>query len=472
MNTSVKVVLSSLLSRRLCTRPLHRVRQIQKSFLGTSSEDGSDPTNEVARPPVHRPSFADSLRKAREDAASKKEHSAQGSSSSESSSSSDSSEEDDSLLGKREPADLFGKSAKSRITSQDMFMTEQSDPSEHAMDYEGIYYIVSQEDQTRFFPSFIDSHYRIQARTFGGLYLMIRKPALEIIDIIKKSSYNCPLPKFIVYGKRGGGKTSTISHVMHYCGKQNHMLLNIPLVNDWIRARTNTTPSTSKAGFTNIPEQAQKWISHFAALNAPLIKDMKVTKSIEWTKKEVTEAGSPLQSLIDFGLLRQKYADDVVDMLLDEVMTCATENKFKVLLVIDGLNGFYQPTNMREPLQPQRFIHAEKLCLVDSFKRILNSGNKNVVAVCTVNEELRKLNERVKFTPFYLLGKEASQELEPFVPIQVENFSDMEVKNCLDFYSQRKWIQNSAALTDEGRKQIKFLTSNNPYAVWKVAGAY
>ncbi|XP_069137702.1 small ribosomal subunit protein mS29-like [Argopecten irradians] len=449
MNSSVKVAIASLLSRRLFTRPVCCVHKVPRLFL---SDGPSDASSDSKRRTI---SFSESLRKVKDSAPV-----ASSLSDSSSSDSSDSSDEEISRHSKSKHGDtLLG------------YKTTESDPTNHTMDHEGVYYTINPEDQKLYFPNLINPMIKEQANAFGELPLMIRKPALEIINVMKNSNYNCPLPKFIIYGQRGAGKTCTLNHVMHYCAKQNHMLLHIPWVNDWIRYHTSSTPSLSRAGFTNIPEQANTWIAYFAAINAPLIKDMKVTKDIEWTKKEVTEAGSPLKSLIDFGLLRQKYADDVVDALLNEVITHASNNKFKVLVAIDGLNGFYRPTTLREPLEKRLFIQAKDLCLVDSFRRLLSSGNKNIMAVCTVSEEINPSNEREKFTPFYLLGKEAFQELEPFIPIHVDNYTEKEVNNCLHLYENKQWLQNPAARTEAGHQQIKFLTNNNPFAVSRLCAS-
>ena len=52
--------------------------------------------------------------------------------------------------------------------------------------------------------------------------------------------------------------------------------------------------------------------------------------------------------------------------------------------------------------------------------------------------------------------------MEPFVPIEVENYSRLEMQNFYDYYKYKEWIQSDEAQTDDGREELFFLSGGNP----------
>lgn len=42
----------------------------------------------------------------------------------------------------------------------------------------------------------------------------------------------------------------------------------------------------------------------------------------------------------------------------------------------------------------------------------------------------------------FFLYLQGFEELEPFIPIEVVNYSDDEIHSCYDYYVDRLWIQN------------------------------
>lgn len=128
---------------------------------------------------------------------------------------------------------------------------------------------------------------------------------------------------------------------------------------------------------------------------------MKTTSSYTWSKREVTEQGSPLTDLIDLGLNRAKYATGCVDALLSELKKKAVNKEYalltrqrnfrnritkisdcrcRVLVVIDGFNSFFSPRS--------RVIREDKSCvlpaefvLTDAF---LSLTKNDWVNYCTI----------------------------------------------------------------------------------------
>lgn len=65
--------------------------------------------------------------------------------------------------------------------------------------------------------------------------------------------------------------------------------------------------------------------------------------------------------------------------------------------------------------------------------------------------------------PLYQLGKEGFEHLDPFVPVYVPAYSSKELESCLQYYSNRHWLQSDKGQTEEGRKELAFLSGSNPY---------
>lgn len=54
------------------------------------------------------------------------------------------------------------------------------------------------------------------------------------------------------------------------------------------------------------------------------------------------------------------------------------------------------------------------------------------------------------------------EALEPFVPIQVQKYTETEFENQYQYYLDRNWIQNQRGREEDGRKEILFYTARNP----------
>jgi small subunit ribosomal protein S29 len=63
------------------------------------------------------------------------------------------------------------------------------------------------------------------------------------------------------------------------------------------------------------------------------------------------------------------------------------------------------------------------------------------------------------------------EHLDPFVPICVRDYNDKELESCLDYYIDRRWLQNEKGCTEEGRKELKFLCGMNPYRLMDICAA-
>lgn len=95
--------------------------------------------------------------------------------------------------------------------------------------------------------------FQTQTKTFAETCIMIRDPALEVIDILKKYDPSKPVFKFvlctyffsfrqtraynytailihikIIDGERGAGKSLILAHLIHYAHETGHLIVHVP----------------------------------------------------------------------------------------------------------------------------------------------------------------------------------------------------------------------------------------------------
>lgn len=67
----------------------------------------------------------------------------------------------------------------------------------------------------------------------------------------------------------------------------------------------------------------------------------------------------------------------------------------------------------------------------------------------------------------YLLTKEGFEHLDPFVPVPVDSYTEKELKSCMDYYRERKWVTPYPNQDEE----VSFTSANNPYRIMEICGA-
>ena len=365
---------------------------------------------------------------------------------------------------------------------KEVFRTHEGDPAKHGMKHEGLYYTIDKASFDKLTYDLTYKDLRIQARTFQEACVMVRRPALEIIHAMKHMNYYLPIPKFVLYGDLGCGKNMTLLHVMHYCLNNDWCIIQTPWPLHWIEWYSEVAMSTHKPGRIDLPREAKAFLEKFLKLNGRLLDDHVTQFRYEWTKRETTEIGTPLKTLIKFGLQRVKFADDVVGALLKEIKQLASQKKLKVLVVIDGLNGFFKDTQMRiakkefkdssQRQKKQEFIKTTDLTLMENIKKLLQPDMVNSICVSTVDYNLNPKEDRRINTPHYLLGKEGFEFMDPFIPINVPDYSDKEAYSCVEYFINRRWILNPKGHTEWGKKQLLFLSNKNPKTLYNVCGAW
>ncbi|KAJ8919941.1 hypothetical protein NQ315_006470 [Exocentrus adspersus] len=169
------------------------------------------------------------------------------------------------------------------------FRTSESDPLKHSTDHLGRFYTVDESDKkTVFLHGGLPKSFEIQAKTFNETCLMVRRPALDVINCLRSIDYTKPAVRFVVYGKKGCGKSLTLAHVLHYAYRSGFLLLHVPWVGNWMRRCKERSNSESKEGFSDLNLDAAAWLVHFKTQNARLLSnpDLKTTEEHVWSKRE------------------------------------------------------------------------------------------------------------------------------------------------------------------------------------------
>lgn len=354
------------------------------------------------------------------------------------------------------------------VVAPDPFRTTESSPSNHSWQHIGKFYKHSPAIKKQLFSyGGLPRTYEKQLKTFTESCLMVREPALEIMHYIKSSDLaNRPTVRYVLYGNEGVGKSLTMAHLLHYGHENDFVLVHVPWLPLWFKHPKEKANSDTHEECLDLPLDAAAWLIHFKAQNGDRLTrlQLKCSRDYVWNKRESTPANSPIMDLVEHGIARVKFACDVVAALLAELKQQSSAGKCRTMVCIDGYNAFFYPHT--KILGDNRVkITPDKITLTQPFVDITAHDWTNGVCVLSVDRIALDPNRNASFLPRYLLGKEGFEHLDPFVPVRVSSYSDLEFDRAIEYYLERKWIQNSAPGFD---KELKFLSGSNPYQLMEL----
>ncbi|KAI5631324.1 mitochondrial ribosomal death-associated protein 3 domain-containing protein [Phthorimaea operculella] len=353
------------------------------------------------------------------------------------------------------------------------FRTSEASPSQHDANQVGLFYTMKPEVCKQLFAhGGLPKSFMKQTKTFTETAVMVREPALDVLDCIKATDFEKPVVRYLLYGEQGTGKSLTLAHLLHYAHEDGYLIVHVPWVSEWLRRvqrHKEMSNSQSREGFVDLPLDAAAWLLHFKSQNQALLKnsDMKISKEYVWSKREKTEAGAPLAELVEHGITRVKYACDVIDALVHEIKALSnakvylyfSRKRLKIGEICqDGFNCFFYPlTRLRTPTKRQ--VKPEEVSLTPSFMELTKNDWKNGVIVLSADELAVPKDHQDSYLPKYLLYKKGFEHLDPFVPIEVPRYSEKEFVSCANYYRDRLWLRGPPEIEME----LKHTSARNPY---------
>ncbi|RXN12461.1 28S ribosomal mitochondrial-like protein [Labeo rohita] len=298
-----------------------------------------------------------------------------------------------------------------------VFRTSEQDPTYHLERHSGQYYTLPPAHIQKLFPHGLPPRFQLQIKTFNEGCVMVRPPALELISYLKRADYSKPPLRYILYGDIGTGKTLSLCHALHYCYTQGWLIVHIPDAHLWVKNCKELLPSSSRPSRFDQPIQASQWLKNFKITN---------------------------ERFLSKGVNRMKSSSDVVGAVLRELRMQAGgategEGAFKLAVAVDGVNALWGKTTLKKE------------------DRTLSGG-----AILTALSQTGSLfKPRSAYLPNELLG-EGFDDMEPFVPVSVSNYDEKEFESCYLYYLDRNWLQHPHSRSEEGKKELIFLSNKNP----------
>ncbi|XP_063844911.1 small ribosomal subunit protein mS29-like isoform X1 [Scylla paramamosain] len=348
--------------------------------------------------------------------------------------------------------------------------TSLTSPVEHTAEQRGLWYTLQPGVVQRLFSQGgVPKQFLTQCQTFAETCLMVRQPSLTLMDFIRRSDLSLPPNKFLLYGRNGCGKTLSLVHATHFLADTDWLLVHVPWAPKWRRNFKEVAPSATIEGQYDHPLDAVLWLQHFKTQNAELLKTLQLVTQERyiWSRREVTEPDTPLGELVELGIGRARYSTDCVLALTSELKRHATEGRCKVAVVVDGINTFYSPVS-RYRCEDRTLLDPKYFTLFQSFMQLFKSDWKNGIVVGSIDSLANEGWRRDSHLPRYLLRQQGWEALDPFIPIPIEDYDDLEMRSAIDYYLDRHWLQNPQAGSDIGRRELAALSAHNPYLLMQV----
>ncbi|XP_045070873.1 28S ribosomal protein S29, mitochondrial-like [Coregonus clupeaformis] len=104
----------------------------------------------------------------------------------------------------------------------------------------------------------------------------------------------------------------------------------------------------------------------------------------------------------------------------------------------------------------------EELTLVHNLRKITNNDWCGGAVIATLSQTGSLYAPSSAYLPQELLGEEGFDSMDPFVPVPVSNYSEKEFESCYLYYLDSHWLQHPHSQTEEGKKELIFLSNRNP----------
>ncbi|XP_060270995.1 small ribosomal subunit protein mS29 isoform X5 [Ovis aries] len=291
--------------------------------------------------------------------------------------------------------------------------TLENDPAKHGEQHVGQHYNISIQELKTVFPHGLPPRFVMQVKTFNEACLMVRKPALELLHYLKNTNFAHPAVRYVLYGEKGTGKTLSLCHIIHFCAKQDWLILHIPDAHLWVKNCRDLLQSTYNKQRFDQPLEASVWLKNFKTAN---------------------------ERFLSQGIMRVRNATDAVGIVLKELKRQSSLGIFRLLVAVDGVNALWGRTTLKR--EDKSLIAPEELALIYNLRKMVKNDWQGGAIVLTVSQTGSLFKPRKAYLPQELLGKEGFDTLDPFIPILVSNYNPKEFEACIQYYLENSWLQH------------------------------
>uniref|UniRef100_A0A3Q1FP58 Small ribosomal subunit protein mS29 n=1 Tax=Acanthochromis polyacanthus TaxID=80966 RepID=A0A3Q1FP58_9TELE len=349
---------------------------------------------------------------------------------------------------------------ESELEPFSVFRTQESDPACQSEKHLGQFYTLPPAHFRPLFPHGLPYRYQQQVKTFNEACFMVRSPALEVISYLKKADYSKPALRYLFYGLKGSGKTMSLCHAVHFCYTQGWLVLHIPDAHLWVKNCKELLPSSFNSARLDQPLQATTWLRNFRTTNERFLSQIKTTHRYAWTKREFTDEGRPLGELVNQGISRVKSSSDVVGALMKELRLQSGQPGagFRLAVAVDGVNALWGRSTIKK--ENKSAVDLEELTLIHNLRKLVkNDWVRRTLVLTTVTAVNKSSHPLTGF-----------DSMDPFIPVSVPNYSEKEFESVYLYYLDRKWLQHPQSRTEDGKKELVFLSNRNPSMLDRICG--
>ena len=132
---------------------------------------------------------------------------------------------------------------------------------------------------------------------FQDTAIMVREPALQVMECIKASDLTKPTNRYILYGRPGVGKSITLAHLTHFGHTDGWIVLPLLNLKQWLVRFYDVAPSTYTAGAIDHITNANVFLKNFKHANPGRLEGCVTHREYVWSNREKTPIGANLSEV-------------------------------------------------------------------------------------------------------------------------------------------------------------------------------
>lgn len=363
------------------------------------------------------------------------------------------------FLSEAAPSDASASAGNSAEETRQTAVRELLAPenaAEHAGEHVAKFYQPS-AGTARTLLSTVDNNLgkRIDRNGIHELALMIRRPSVDIVNVLKAADADGsqPPPRIVISGPSGTGKSLGLLHIADFCRAQGWAVAFIPDAPAWVDTEQTIMESVRDKERMDQNVLSAEWLSVFLKWNKELLANTMVNDGYNWdaNAKGFTTDGMTLEGMAEVGIEDNRFACDMVGILLKQLVAISAETP--MLLAMDGYNSWLKPQydNFQDiTLKP---LDIDRASLVRHFAKLMLTANKGglqrggIVLVESLNHVEQNKVEQDKL-------------LESSMRVQYGDFTSKEFRSYLDYHEATGWIHRG--INNTNAEILAQMTKRNP----------